>query len=206
LIFGKGDIDKDTDIPTVTEGLFFTNTALKIGWLFLQSVFYAIRPTLMRPKEFRRIDIANVVIIVITNGLVVYTCGARGLVYLLGSSILGMGLHPVAGHFIAEHYVFHEGHETYSYYGPLNAVTWNVGYHNEHHDFPRVPGWKLPLVKAIAGEFYDNLPCHMSWSKVMWDYAMDPHMGPFSRVRRNKNDPMYQGRNTTDFSYLKKQD
>jgi sphingolipid delta-4 desaturase len=205
-IFGTGDIDKDTDIPTVTEGLFFTNPALKIGWLLCQSVFYAIRPTLMRPKEFRRIDIANVVIIVITNGLVVYCCGARGLVYLLGSSILGMGLHPVAGHFIAEHYVFHEGHETYSYYGPLNAVTWNVGYHNEHHDFPRVPGWKLPQVKAIAGEFYDHLPCHMSWSKVLWDYAMDPNMSPFSRVRRNKNDPMHQGRNTTDFSSLKKQD
>ena len=105
-----------------------------------------------------------------------------------------MGLHPIAGHFIAEHYVFVEGQETYSYYGALNLVTWNVGYHNEHHDFPRVPGWKLPQVKAIAGEFYDNLPCHMSWSKVMWQYATDPNMGPFSRVRRNKNDPMHQSK------------
>lgn len=105
-----------------------------------------------------------------------------------------MGVHPVAGHFIAEHYVFVEGHETYSYYGALNLVTWNVGYHNEHHDFPRVPGWKLPQVKAIAGEFYDHLPCHMSWSKVLWQYATDPTMGPFCRVRRSKSDPMYQGK------------
>jgi sphingolipid 4-desaturase/C4-monooxygenase len=107
---------------------------------------------------------------------------------------VGMGIHPVAGHFISEHYVFVEGHETYSYYGALNAVTWNVGYHNEHHDFPRVPGWKLPQVKAIAGEFYDNLPCHMSWSKVLWQYVTDPSIGPFSRVRRSKADPMHQGK------------
>jgi sphingolipid 4-desaturase/C4-monooxygenase len=105
-----------------------------------------------------------------------------------------MGLHPVAGHFISEHYVFVEGQETYSYYGALNLVTWNVGYHNEHHDFPRVPGWKLPQVKDIAGEFYDPLPCHMSWSKVLWQYATDPRMGPFSRIRRSKQDPMYQGK------------
>ena len=85
----SGDIKYDTDIPTVLEGQIFTSTIFKIVWLTFQSLFYAVRPTLMRPKELRRIDIANILIVMSTNALCVYFFGVRSLVYIIGSSLLG---------------------------------------------------------------------------------------------------------------------
>lgn len=182
----QGDVVKDVDCPTDWEGKFFTNTFLKSLWLLAQPLFYALRPVVVRPKDMHTLDMINTAVIVMSDLLVLYTCGPHGLLYLVASTLLGMGFHPVAGHFIAEHYVFVEGVETYSYYGPLNLICWNVGYHNEHHDFPKVPGWRLPMVRAIAPEFYDNLPHHKSWTGVLWKYITNPTMGPYNRVLRGQ--------------------
>ena len=41
-----------------------------------------------------------------------------------------------------------------------------VGYHNEHHDFPSIPWTRLPALNRIAKDFYDPLPSHKSWPMV----------------------------------------
>jgi sphingolipid delta-4 desaturase len=95
-----------------------------------------------------------------------------------------MGLHPIAGHYISEHYLFRPGQETYSYYGPLNRITFNVGYHNEHHDFPYIAGSRLPELRKLAPEYYDTLFSHSSWTGTLWRYITRPDIGGFSRVKR----------------------
>jgi sphingolipid delta-4 desaturase len=175
----------DADIPTAYEGNFFTNTIKKTLWVFFQPLFYVIRPLFMKPKKPGMWEAINWSSCILVDIFIFYTLGIKSVAYLFLSGFLGSGLHPIAGHFIAEHYVFIKGQETYSYYGPLNLITFNVGYHNEHHDFPRIPGSRLPTLKKMCPEYYDNLPSYTSWTKVIWDYITDPEVGPFSRVKRS---------------------
>ena len=176
----------DSDIPSELEAKLFNTTFGKFIWVCLQPLFYALRPLFTHPKVPLKLEYVNTAIQFSFNYFVYQYFGGKTLFYLLGGSLMAMGLHPVAGHFISEHYMFKEGFETYSYYGPLNWVTFNVGYHNEHHDFPYVPGSRLPLVRKIAPEYYDNLPHHDSWSKVIYDFISDPDIGPYARIKRHK--------------------
>ncbi|KAI9586655.1 sphingolipid delta(4)-desaturase DES1 [Glossina fuscipes] len=182
----QGDEVVDTDIPTLLEAKLFNSTLGKLVWVILQPIFYIFRPLIINPKPPTHLEIINVIIQLIFNILIVYFIGWKAMVYLVLGSILAMGLHPVAGHFISEHYMFAKGFETYSYYGPLNWITFNVGYHNEHHDFPAIPGSRLPEVKKIAPEFYESMPQHSSWTRVLYDFIMDPAVGPYARIKRHQ--------------------
>lgn len=123
----------------------------------------------------------------------------NSVLYLLLSSFLAGSLHPCAGHFIAEHYVYESITpeqkdpenkvplpETFSYYGPLNWLTFNVGLHNEHHDFPAIPWTRLPAVREMAKEFYEDLPRHDSWIYVIWRFIWDENVGLSCRVKRKE--------------------
>ena len=60
--------------------------------------------------------------------LATYVPGGKYVfIYLIMSSFWAGSLHPLAGHFIAEHYVWDNlQQETYSYYGWLNIFAYNV--------------------------------------------------------------------------------
>jgi sphingolipid delta-4 desaturase len=180
----QGEDIMDVDIPCDLEGWFFRTTARKVLWCFLQPAFYSLRPMYVNPKAPTKWEFINYACTVVFDATIVYFFGISGLAYLAFGTLLGMGIHPVAGHFISEHYVMAKDQETYSYYGPLNWFTFHVGYHNEHHDFPFVTGKNLAKVRAIAPEFYDDIPHYHSWSKVIWDYIVDEKISPYSRVKR----------------------
>jgi sphingolipid delta-4 desaturase len=79
-----------------------------------------------------------------------------------------------------------ETQETYSYYGPLNAVAFNVGYHKEHHDFPSIPWNRLPQLKKSAPTYYDTLFSHQSWTKLFFRFLLDKNISLYSRITRNE--------------------
>uniref|UniRef100_A0A1I7YDW2 sphingolipid 4-desaturase n=1 Tax=Steinernema glaseri TaxID=37863 RepID=A0A1I7YDW2_9BILA len=184
-----GEDALDTDVPTALEAKFFTSPIRKFFWLLFQPFFYAFRPLILYKKAPTDLEILNFAIQFAFDGLIVYFCGFKSLAYLIIGSLLAMGVHPSAGHFISEHYVFAEGQETYSYYGFWNLVTYNVGYHVEHHDFPYIPGRNLPKVRQIAPEFYKDLLIHRSWSYVLYQFVVNPKIGPYSRIKRKARVP-----------------
>jgi len=188
----QGVDDVDVDIPTDWEGRVFDRRWKKVIFVFLQPLFYALRPMFVNPKPMIVEEAFNFFTTISFDLLMWYFVSIRIPLFNIASTLLGMGLHPVAGHFISEHYTMTDVRdpvtgtlqETSSYYGRLNWVAFNVGYHNERHDFPRVSGFRLPEVKRIAPEFYEPLHSYKSWSGVIFDYIFRSDVGPYSRVMR----------------------
>jgi sphingolipid delta-4 desaturase len=124
--------------------------------------------------------------ILVTNALIFYFLGPVALIYLVLSTLFSVGLHPVGARWIQEHYTYKEGQETYSYYGPLNRIQFNIGYHNEHHDFYKVPWRNLRKLKAMAPEYYDNLYAHSSWTALILDFIFNPERDLYQRIIRER--------------------
>jgi sphingolipid delta-4 desaturase len=172
----------DPDIPTQTEIKFLKKRITRLFYVILLPLFYGLRPYFKAPKPLNRMELLNIVACFSYAYCIYYFFGIKAVVYLFSSTWFGLSINPVSAHVIAEHYEFVKGQDTYSYYGYLNYLNFNMGYHIEHHDFPNIPWYKLPLVKKIAPEFYDNLPQIDSYVKVMFKYIFDGDIGPWSRI------------------------
>ena len=107
------------------DGIGFTYSFAIITF---QILFYAVRPGFVRSQRLTLWHFLNFVSQIFFDVLIVSTMGYQALLYMLASSFFAGSLHPCAGHFIAEHYLW-DGldQETYSYYGPLNLLAYNVG-------------------------------------------------------------------------------
>ena len=183
----QGDKDNDVDLPTNGEAKTFRGLVGKFVWAFNQILFYALRPMFVHTIKLDKWHKINIVFQIAAMVAYGYFIGWDAVGYLALCLFLGGSIHPLAAHFIAEHYVFKEGQETYSYYGWLNVFSLNVGYHNEHHDFPNIPGTRLPLLRRLAPEYYDNLFQHKSWVNVTWQFITNPGISLGSRVKRSNS-------------------
>lgn len=182
----QGHYEIDADIPSRWEAKLIGNSFVgKAMWMLLFPVFQALRPPRLKEISFSNKWIwVNLLTVLVVDVAVFMFIGPMALVYLVGSFFFSVGLHPLGGRWIQEHYLVSAPQETYSYYGPLNKLAFNVGYHNEHHDFSYVPWNNLPKIKAIAPEYYDSLVSHNSWSKLAWQFLTDGDLSLFSRTLR----------------------
>jgi sphingolipid delta-4 desaturase len=183
----------DADLPTATEArLVATSWWRKMLWL---SMFWAIQ-ALQRPttvKKIRTVDgwvMFNAMAMAAAMAPIVWFFGWWPVAYLFLSTLFSLGVHPVGARWIQEHYVFREGQETYSYYGPLNKLCFNMGYHNEHHDFPQVPWSRLPALRAAAPEFYDHLYHHRSWTRLLFHVLFSRKFQLHNRIVRPMRDDL----------------
>jgi sphingolipid delta-4 desaturase len=181
-----GDYDMDPDIVCHAEGQLVRDSAWrKATWVALLGLSQALRP--LKVKGVKALDrwiIANILVILAVDLFVYFAIGPKALGYLALSTFFALGLHPVGGRWIQEHYETKKGQETYSYYGPLNRTCFNMGYHNEHHDFAGIPWNNLPKLRRMAPEYYDSLKSYRSWTGVLLKFIFDPSMSTYSRVVR----------------------
>lgn len=185
----QGVHELDGDLPDYWEAKLINHSFLgKALWLLFFPIFQAIRT--VRLKEIKPVDgwiVANWVIQIAFDVAIWMLFGPKAFFFLLFSFFFSVGLHPLGARWIQEHYLtLDEKQETYSYYGPLNAVAFNVGYHNEHHDFPSIPWNKLPDLKSTAPEYYDSLKSHNSWTKLFFRFLFDSNISLYMRILRQE--------------------
>jgi sphingolipid delta-4 desaturase len=125
--------------------------------------------------------VANIVVCVGVSLAVLVALGPRALAYVLLSPLFGFGPHPLGARRIAEHVTLRAGQPTSSYYGAANLISFNVGHHVEHHDFPHVPWSRIGLVRAGAREHYDSLAVVHSWTGLLVAHFFDRgrHVGQY---------------------------
>ena len=182
-----GDLELDAGVPGPTEARVVGRSgAAKAMWVACTFLVQGV----IRPRRMTRIKfldgwtLINVVFQVACMALLVVWGGVGPFKYLIASAVFAIGLHPLGARWIQEHFALVPGQETYSYYGPLNKVSFNVGYHNEHHDVVTIPWSRLPQVRRIAPEFYEGMHAYTSWTALLVRFVRDRNITLFNYIVR----------------------
>lgn len=185
----QGVHELDADLPNHWEARLINNYFIgKVIWLLFYPFFQTFR--ISRLKEIKPFDKWVAINFILQIAFIAAVCvlfGTKAIVFLSCSFFFSVGLHPLGARWIQEHYLTNNNEqETYSYYGVLNNVAFNVGYHNEHHDFPSVPWNKLPQIRKTAPGYYNTLSYHTSWTKLFFRFLFDKEISLFSRIIRKE--------------------
>jgi len=164
-----GDVHKDVDVPGKREMKAIGNSPiLKTLWLILSVFILPIRSMKKLPVHWSMMMVLNWVVCLSFTFFVLYT-SKPAFVYLILGMVLSQSMHPANARQVQRHIKVYSSendgkkddadtplHErklnTFSYYGGLNFLTLNVGFHVEHHDFGNVAWTRLPELRRIAGE------------------------------------------------------
>jgi sphingolipid delta-4 desaturase len=169
-----GDADgSDTQAPTRHEARIVRGAFAKLVSFTLGRFYFKSRPS--NRVHIDRFMIANWIACLAYGAIVLWLGGIKALTFGLLAALVAFGPHAVGARRLSEHLTARRGQPTNSYYGVLNRISFDVGYHVEHHDFPNIPWRRLRALHRIAPEFYEPLYAVRSWTLLMVHYVVDPH-------------------------------
>lgn len=186
--------DKDVDMPLASEARLVGHSFWrKLLWLIFFFWPYGVSRSLANKSvvKFDSIVACNIAVQLLFLYWLWTWSGTRGVFYLGAATIFSISLSPAFGaRGLLEHYVVKAAvptrQETFSYYGPYNLISFNNGYHFEHHDLMGIPWRRLPRIKQIAPEFYQDLYSHKSYFKLLWSFLFDRQESLYRRIERQR--------------------
>jgi sphingolipid delta-4 desaturase len=181
-----GKYDHDTTIARGWEAqLIGRSVTRKLLWLLFFPLFYPFRVAHMsvgRPAN--KLIVLNFITQAGLWVLLYSLGGIKPIIYFVLSFYFHFGLHPLNAIALQEHMFMKHGEESYSYYGIGNWVTFNAGYHVEHHDMPYIAWSRLRRLRSLAPEFYEGRYAYYSWTRLILQFVFDRRWSLWARAVR----------------------
>eukprot|EP00004_Rigifila_ramosa_P019552 TRINITY_DN4991_c0_g1_i1.p1 TRINITY_DN4991_c0_g1~~TRINITY_DN4991_c0_g1_i1.p1 ORF type:complete len:404 (-),score=123.73 TRINITY_DN4991_c0_g1_i1:63-1145(-) len=126
------------------------------------------------PQAIGHHFLINMAFVAVYRYFIYTNWGASPLLFLFLSAGFMNGLHPLGMRQVQEHYFSVKGQPTNSCYTPFHLLALNICYHVEHHDFPAIPWNRLPRLRELAPEYYNNLFAWKSYTEVLVEFLSNP--------------------------------